>query len=270
MTTAGSLPAAAYFNYRWRLELEFAPHRFRGAGKLRRVERARPSGRLRRAIDKNELGRRVPKKTKGGRSPMPECCTTGRSCRRKAMRCRRTMSICRAGCRWKDSLLRRLPSRSSICKAQRRFGCRAQAYFAAQGKCFSGTNERRPRRLVPVRRSTGQASRRLLLPARWTLDRAPLRSRRPTAGQARLRGVLQPVARAHPTSPSPRAPRIRRRGSHPIPAPAAPWREPTASAAPVAAPFGARVRPSVSQSRHFAPGVVGGLRKLVLEVVDWR
>ena len=90
MTTAGSRPAAAYLNYRWRLELEFAPHRFRGAGKLRRVERARPSGRLRRAIDKNELGRRVPKKTKGGRSPMPECCTTGRSCRRKAMRCRRT------------------------------------------------------------------------------------------------------------------------------------------------------------------------------------
>ena len=69
------------------------------------------------------------------------------------------------------------------------------------GECFSGTNERRPRRLVPVRRSTGQASRRLLLPARWTLDRAPLRSRRPTAGQARLRGVLQPVARAHPLRP---------------------------------------------------------------------
>ena len=84
-------------------------------------------------------------------------------------------------------------------------------------------------------------------------------TRRPPAGSARAS-----------TSPSPLAPRIRRRGSHPIPAPAAPWREPTASAAPVAAPFGARVRPSVSQSRHFAPGVVGGLRKLVLEVVDWR
>ena len=27
MTTAGNLAAAAYFNYQWRLELEFAPHR---------------------------------------------------------------------------------------------------------------------------------------------------------------------------------------------------------------------------------------------------
>ena len=27
MTTAGNLTAAAYFNYQWRLELEFAPHR---------------------------------------------------------------------------------------------------------------------------------------------------------------------------------------------------------------------------------------------------
>ena len=27
MTTAGSLPAAAHFNYRWRLELEFVPYR---------------------------------------------------------------------------------------------------------------------------------------------------------------------------------------------------------------------------------------------------
>ena len=28
MTTAGNLTVAAYFNYQWRLELEFAPHRF--------------------------------------------------------------------------------------------------------------------------------------------------------------------------------------------------------------------------------------------------
>ena len=28
ITTAGNLTAAAYFNYQWRLELEFAPHRF--------------------------------------------------------------------------------------------------------------------------------------------------------------------------------------------------------------------------------------------------
>ena len=28
MTTAGNRTAAAYFNYQWRLELEFAPHRF--------------------------------------------------------------------------------------------------------------------------------------------------------------------------------------------------------------------------------------------------
>ena len=28
MTTAGNLTAAAYFNYQWRLELEFAPHTY--------------------------------------------------------------------------------------------------------------------------------------------------------------------------------------------------------------------------------------------------
>ena len=27
MTTGGNLTAAAYFNYQWQLELEFAPHR---------------------------------------------------------------------------------------------------------------------------------------------------------------------------------------------------------------------------------------------------
>ena len=29
MTTAGNITAAAYFNYHWRLELEFAPHTLR-------------------------------------------------------------------------------------------------------------------------------------------------------------------------------------------------------------------------------------------------
>ena len=42
MTTVGSLPAAAYFNYRWRLELEFAPYTLFNSVRSRTSAAGRP------------------------------------------------------------------------------------------------------------------------------------------------------------------------------------------------------------------------------------